>query len=579
MKKTITKILCTALCASMLSIPALSETSVSDWAKESVEQALSSGITTEALIIQNPQKAITRKKFSALAFNCIKNAPTIVNFKESEKSSPFTDTDDPAITKLYEIGIISGKSETSFAPEDFLTREEAATILLRMADYLGIDIPDKEYTYNDKIYTDGIDISVWALSAVCNAKELGIMNGVSDTHFAPQDTYTAEQAITTIMRLYNMIPERSVNTFSAKLNRYMPDDENYMFSPFSIKSAFALAANGAEGETQSEILDVIGIDNLDDFNEKSKSMIETYSNCDVAKLNIANSIWINSSKTSWRFSDNYKNKVSQYYNGISSTVNDNNAVEEINSWVDKQTNGKIPTIINNSEFFAILVNAVYFKAEWENEFNEHATWEGDFTERNGTKKETDFMNMVAYLNYCDENGIRMVEMPYKTIISETEENDSIINTSISMYVALTDNDTIDMEEYIYDNLKKGNFKNTFIDLSLPKFEMNFLAKDVDTALIELGIKKAFSSEAQFSPMLNKGHVFLSDVLHKTYIKVDEKGTEAAAVTALPAPGGGMGTPIQLPEPIIFNADKPFTFVIYDNTNNEVLFMGEYAYVK
>ena len=138
-----------------------------------------------------------------------------------------------------------------------------------------------------------------------------------------------------------------------------------------------------------------------------------------------------------------------------------------------------------------------------------------------------------------------------------------------MYILLAENGNVDAAAA----LQAANFNRTYVALSLPKFKVES-DLNLNDMLKNLGVQKAFAEDAEFTTMFDKDTMFITDVLHKTYITVDEKGTEAAAVTAI----GMAGTSLP-PEPITFCADKPFTFVIQDNGTGEILFLGQYAYGK
>lgn len=208
-------------------------------------------------------------------------------------------------------------------------------------------------------------------------------------------------------------------TFADKLNAQMPADKNYMFSPLSVKMALALAANGAEGDTKNEILNTLGVKNLDEFNTLSKDLIKRYSQTDILSLNIANSIWINKNKTTQNFSKNFKNIATEYYNADVKTVDNKNAVGEINSWVKDKTKGKIPQIIDNADnFWAMLINAIYFKGAWENEFSTSLTKPDEFTNADGTKTQTDFMNKTNWIPYAETKSAKIIELPYKNRVDK-----------------------------------------------------------------------------------------------------------------------------------------------------------------
>ena len=202
------------------------------------------------------------------------------------------------------------------------------------------------------------------------------MSGFNNV-FYPKSNLSTEEAIAVVMSAYDLIeatkPIKEKATFVDKINFQMPDDENYIFSPLSIKMALAMAANGAEGKTRDEILEAIGNKNLDRFNENSKSMIEKYSQFDKLMLNVSNSVWVNTDNCPYNFKDSYKETVTAFYDAKTGLVNNDNAVDTINSWANNKTNGKIPTIIEDNDFWAALVNAIYFKGYWEKDFNEYLT--------------------------------------------------------------------------------------------------------------------------------------------------------------------------------------------------------------
>ena len=145
-------------------------------------------------------------------------------------------------------------------------------------------------------------------------------------------------------------------------------------------------------------------------------MLDKYSESDILTLNVSNSIWINSDKTPQRFSKTYQDMLSKTFDATSDIVTDKNAVSEINGWVNDKTEGKIPTIIteDNKDFWAMLVNAVYFKGRWLNEFNKGATEKDVFTSRDSSQTEIDFMNRRAWMSYANTDGVSIVALPYLT---------------------------------------------------------------------------------------------------------------------------------------------------------------------
>ena len=373
--------------------------------------------------------------------------------------------------------------------------------------------------------------------------------------------------------------------FTDKLNIQMPTDKNYMFSPFSVKMALMLAANGASGETKTEIANALGYEvNFDDginsFNDFAKDIISRYSRSDNLKLNIANSVWINESKTAQQFSQEYKDVATEYYGADIKAVNETNAVKEINSWVSDKTNGKIPNIINDNDFYAMLINAIYFKGAWEDEFSKYATKPDEFSNADGTKSSIDFMNKTAWMNASvTMPDIKVLELPYKNRFHSVSPEGEYLGSKmyddidVSMYLLMSDRN-INPEEALSEFLKNGDLNNTYIKLSMPKFKIEY-ESNLNKMLKDLGIKKAFTnSEADFTKMFDKGNMFISNAIHKTYINVNEEGTEAAAVTAIDMAGSALP-----PQPTELKFNKPFYFIIRDNTSGETLFVGKYAFGK
>ena len=541
----------------------------SEWAREYVSKADRIGMTDYFKVpwTQN----ITRTQFCHLAYNMLDRA-TDIEWKHTSEEI-FDDTDNAMVISLYLEGIIEGKGDKIFAPHDEITREEAATILKRIAEYTKLGYTEMYFEFDD-----GNQISEWASDSVQRVCNLGVMQGVGNNKFDPKGGYTVEQAITTLVRMFDVISDDkfAYMSFADKMYVNMPVDKNYMFSPLSIKMALMMAANGASGKTKTEILDTINVADIDHYNECIRLMIEEYSQSELLKMNISNSIWINSDNTSQRFGEEYNKKLAEVFNAESGVVNNKTAEKEINGWVNEKTQGKIPSIItrDNANFWAMLVNAVYFKGRWQNEFNKSATKKDDFYSRDGKTTSIDFMNKTSWMNYSKKDGITIVELPYLTREEIFDENGEYVETkklqgvNISMYLMMSDRN-FSPEEALYE----PELKSKYIALSVPKFDIEY-SVELNDILKTVGIKKAFETDAEFRGMFDGGNMWLDSTIHKTYIKVDEEGTEAAAVT-----GAGMGATSLPPEPLEIKYNKPFTFVIKDNINGEILFMGEYAFAN
>lgn len=360
-------------------------------------------------------------------------------------------------------------------------------------------------------------------------------------------------------------------TFKDEFNilKFMPDDKNYMVSPFSLKMAMSLAANGANGITKDEILTAFGIDNLDSYNTAAKELIERYEGTSSVKLNVANSIWLNKDVAGKdiKFTDEYKKLVSEYYKGTAGEEDAKNIAMKINSWVEKKTNNKIKNLLpeGDAKFLSVLVNTIYFKGEWAEQFEEYATKEEDFTDRNGKVEKTDFMHKTERYRFYEDENMKMVRVPYK-------------GGKTAMYLVLpTNGDKMDIATAL------DNMNSYEVRLSFPKFKTEY-SLSFKEILKHIGIEKAFEKwEAEFDEVMFEGvkegeNVYVDDVLQKTFIEVDENGTEAAAATAVimnEATSIGPG----MEEIKEFKADRPFIYFIRDDVTHEVLFIGEYAFTK
>lgn len=527
---------------------------------DTVMQSLPAQATaTKAIVIpaeKSENDPISRLDFAEYAYDTLASVMTI----SDDAPVKFTDTASKKISALMKAEIIKGKSETLFAPGDSVTREEAAAIICRMAKYAGAELPQVKINPEDAAFAG---VSEWALPYVASVMTAGIMKG-TDKDFEPSANITEEQTKLVMERIADMV-KANAESFADKLSSLMPQDKNYMFSPLSLKTALAMAANGAEGETRDEILSALGIENLDEYNKSVKEMIENYSKSDILNINVANSIWLNTDKTAEKFSDDFEKLMKDNFKADSGTVTDK-SISLINDWVKEKTNGKIPSIVSdkNSDFLAMLVNAVYFKGAWQNEFSKSATEDGVFTDRNGKENTVSFMHDTAWRQVSQKDGVTITKLPYKT-----SDGKNSLNLDVSMYLLMSDK-TFNAEK----ELSAAKFDSVYTALSMPKFKIEYSAGMSDI-LKKIGINKAFTDTADLSSMLTgSDRTLISDVIHKTYIDVDEEGTEAAAVT-----GVSVGATSLPPTPTEINYNKPFTFVIKDNTSGDILFMGEYAFAE
>ena len=371
-------------------------------------------------------------------------------------------------------------------------------------------------------------------------------------------------------------------SFADNFMKLTAGDGNRMVSPYSAKMCLALLANGAKGETKQQILDAIGISDLDAYNAEVKETLaryETYAG--VLSLNTANSLWLNQTIFDGKgeFLPDYRTRMQDFYYAEVREVTSENSVEEVNAWAKEKTNGKIDSIFteDHRDFALALANAVYFKAAWETPFEKYATKEGDFKNIDGTTSKLDFMNSTDRYGYYEGDGVKAVSLEYGR---RGEKNGSSFYLadkiySFSMYFMLADGE-FDVEKFLNEH---AVFAEDTVHVSIPQFELEYEVQ-MNDILKSLGMVDAFDEKkADLGAMVDltgRNNLYVNDVLQKTYIKIDEEGTEAAAVTAIAVDECAA---IAIENPKEFIADRPFYFAIRDNTSGELLFVGRYETAK
>ena len=359
-------------------------------------------------------------------------------------------------------------------------------------------------------------------------------------------------------------------TFESKLLSAMPKDQNYMISPFSLKMALAMAANGANGQTRDEILNVLDIADLEQFNIAAEAFIANENANAKVEFNVANSIWNNTDffkDPTFNFADEYKQTIADHFHGIAGDIDNASGAKTVNDWIALQTNDKIRDVLTDDNIkntASALVNTIYFKGAWASNFNVEATRDDIFTNRNGKQDTTAFMRQTAYYRYYENAGFQMLAKPY-------------LDTNIRMYIILPKGEDIVLPN-LDETIAKMTSENVF--LQLPKFKTESMHQNLVDVLMGMGVQAAFDgNRADFSGMYTKmsPNMSISSILQKTFIEVNEAGTEAAAATVvMMAPTGAY---LQPPEPIPFNCNRPFLYLIRNDATGDILFMGEYAFVE
>lgn len=362
------------------------------------------------------------------------------------------------------------------------------------------------------------------------------------------------------------------NTFGLELFqkiRSTSDEENIMISPLSISVALAMAYNGADGDTKTEMEETLKLNGLtpEEINASYKLLIGALQSLDEKVVfELANAIFY---RNGFAVKPDYLNINKNNYDAEVSALDFNSpsAVKTINNWVANKTHDKILSIIDklSADDRMVLLNAVYFNGIWTKEFDENGTKNRIFTKKDGTSVEIPMMNKEDKLEYTSNSVFQAVKLPYG-------------NGQYNMLVMLPANNKTSqnvIDELSAENL--NNWKNDFkteehVVVTMPRFKFEFKMGLINV-LKEMGMTKAFTGEANFSKITDKEDLFISSVLHKSYIDVNENGTEAAAVTAITftATSAGPGDTVQK---IYFNVNKPFVFAISEKDTGAILFVGE-----
>ncbi|MCR5771580.1 MAG: hypothetical protein K6G87_10170 [Butyrivibrio sp.] len=377
------------------------------------------------------------------------------------------------------------------------------------------------------------------------------------------------------------IPEADINMdFNSSLidfiEKYGFADKNYMISPTSFRAALALAVSGADNETKDELLKAMGFNSMDElisWYEGVTASVDSYNNWlknaqdefneyrdyyeDDAQapdgdFDLENSIWRNT-KSSGKLSKKYIEYVKETFGATAENVSEKKITDTVNSWINENTNGLIPSISNDLSYAdLILVNTLYLRTSWVNDFFEPATQEGDFKTLSGEKAKKDFMSQQDKFRYYEDKNGKFVVLP--------------MNGGINAVFILGEVDDVIS--------KIANASIEEVAVKLPKFESETTLSE--NQLIDFcrarGAGQAFTLDADFSLMSDDMNLFISDIIQKTKIKVDEKGIEAAAATAVIMTEGCAP---EEPEVKEFFANQPFKYMILtDSDSPELLFYGQ-----
>lgn len=402
---------------------------------------------------------------------------------------------------------------------------------------------------------------------------------------APEEVKTQMMAINKEVPEAEQVKQLAADQLAMAVSLYktQPKETNLVFSPYSLHTALSMTWAGATSETADQMAGVIGftMPEAQQHAAASQMAAELEPPAEVApgqvplELGIANRIW---PQKDYPFEEGFVKTIESSYGGKPEVVDyradAEGARQKINAWVAEQTKDKIeeliPAGVLDSLTRLVLTNAVYFKGAWVFDFSESATKKAPFMLLSGRSKEVDLMHQVKPLFYRDGEDVDVVALPYQASQAEMV----ILLPEQGKFGEFVDGlDPARLTEL----LDRGTMTSDRVSLSIPKFEFRTKLDGVD-AFQKLGLDLPFSSsKATFYKMSKLGardraeNLYISAILHEGYIAIDEKGTEAAAATAVVmSKRGGVMNP---KPPFDFKIDRPFVYVIRDNKTGAVLFMG------
>jgi serpin B len=350
-------------------------------------------------------------------------------------------------------------------------------------------------------------------------------------------------------------------------------DNNLFYSPYSISLALAMTYAGARGETEEQMSNALHFtlpqSNLRSaFNALDQELAQRGEGAEGKdeggfRLNIANAIW---GQKDYAFLEAFLDVLAENYGAGLRVLDFAGAPEEsrvtINDWVGEETEGKIENLIPQGAIDPltrlVLTNAIYFNAAWANPFQEQATQDGPFTLLDGSQVTVPMMRQTESFGYARGEGYQAVELAY----DGREMSMVILVPDRGGFEAFEDSLDAERMQAIIEDLKHEQ-----VALTMPKFEFD-ARFNLNQVLTAMGMPAAFSGGADFSGMTGSKDLFISDVLHKAFVSVDEEGTEAAAATAVV-----MKLAAVAEEPISVTVDHPFLFLIRDIETGAILFVG------
>lgn len=382
---------------------------------------------------------------------------------------------------------------------------------------------------------------------------------------------------------------KGLNSFAFEMYGKLNAENNLFFSPYSVSAALAMTYSGAKENTEKEMGETLNVPTASFFSCEGKvsalwpqERYHTAFGTVIKQLNeqgrkgnyeliTANALW---GQKGYNFLKEFIWLIEKNYQGGLNHVDFINETEAarktINGWVEQQTRDRIKDLIPQGVLSAdtglVLTNAIYFKGKWANQFQKENTADELFYLESGKQITVAMMRQTERINYMQAEGFKAIELPY-------------LDNELSMVIFLPDKKS-NVRQF-EQRLNEESFSEWLnlmskrkVQVYLPRFTMTW-QNELVPVLKLMGMEEPFSGNADFSGMSGTKDFFISNVVHKAFVEVNEEGTEAAAATGVVM----TRTSIDIESPVVFRADRPFVFVIKDNFSGSVLFMGRVAEPK
>lgn len=398
------------------------------------------------------------------------------------------------------------------------------------------------------------------------------------------DMYSESQTIQLTQAQQVFVNDNNTFTlnFLKAVNETDRSGKSFIYSPLSITYVLGMVNDAATGQTEQELEQALGFHQggINAVNDYCKNLIDNLPKVDnKVTLNIANAIFLNKNYT---LKPQFTQDMQTYYNAKAEALDFGapETLDHINGWAKEKTNGMIPNILDEIDPYMVsyLLNAIYFKADWASKFDKNNTKTESFTTDNG-KTELPLMHQNVLINYVNNGVYSAIKMPYgngywdMTVMlpEDGKTTDDIISQ-------LSSRGFNDVEGFC--GTMGGVFKPYEVDLKLPRYETESDTKDVPTGLTgllqKMGINRIFDGSLAEIPNMANAHVYISMMRQKAKIKVNEEGSEAAAVTVAGITFTSyINEPVQYPK-AVFHANRPFVYVIREASSGVILFVGKFT---